>query len=626
MAKFLGSLRVRLTAETEDFRKGLTGATKNLQTFQKSVDKFASSMLAQTVSIAALGAGIKKSLDVAQELDRVQNALASSAKIAGQNLDVLNGVVANAQSRFKLSKIAATEFTTEVAKLADQTGGLKDPTETLRAFLDVGAARGKTAAESLELMRQAVKLSDDATTALLNKKPDVVFNAFADSIGKTAAELTSAQKAMAIVNGVMQDGEAARGSYERWLNTTEGLQYQLTQRMTDSSAVIGQAFQPALVAVLPIMGKVSDVISTMAVGIQALVADVQAIPGYMRAATAAMQGNFGLAALEFQAADKQWNETLDKVKASIAAAKVGPTGPLGGRGAPPPNGNGKPTKTTAPKYDEAMELQDVHLQDAIDRAKILEAVEVSRLGTQATLNDRLDLQLGLVDRIYLLQRDAVLQDTRLGDAQRRVALEKLDLEAQRERMQLRMNAAVEKELETSKQIADAEKAKVDAIANGVAGIAGSLMSGNGVSGSQIGSSLGTIASAYLPVLGPFGSMVGGFLGGLFDKDKKGETQQPIVKGLDSVERAQRETITAIQAQTEALLKPESRFMNLPSNFNVPAYNPGPIGGTVVNAGDTVNNVKVSLTVNSNADPEKIKRLVVEGIGEALYDQRRNGVW
>lgn len=161
---------------------------------------------------------------------------------------------------------------------------------------------------------------------------------------------------------------------------------------------------------------------------------------------------------------------------------------------------------------------------------------------------------------------------------------------------------------------------------------------NAQMGSQIGSTLGMGSAALIgmkfgavggPVGLAIGAAVGGLLGGFLGgkKDKKDTPEQPVVKGLEAIERAQRETITTIQAQTDALLKPENRLMNLPSNFNVPAYNPGGLG--VSGSG----RLAIDINVNGNASPElhdqiadAAERAINEKLGDFLSDQRRNGTW
>ena len=140
-----------------------------------------------------------------------------------------------------------------------------------------------------------------------------------------------------------------------------------------------------------------------------------------------------------------------------------------------------------------------------------------------------------------------------------------------------------------------------------------------------------LAGAFLPALAPFASGIGGFLGGLFDKKKKDDQKgaAPIVKGLDAVEHAPRDTITTIEKSTQALLSPESRFLNLPADFTIPNVAPGfGSGSPTVTSGDVHNNVSLTLNVNgANQSPEQMRQIVADALRDSLgdftYHERRN---
>lgn len=184
-----------------------------------------------------------------------------------------------------------------------------------------------------------------------------------------------------------------------------------------------------------------------------------------------------------------------------------------------------------------------------------------------------------------------------------------------------------------------------AVAGGmvVGGLAGAWAGGGGryaQFGAQAGS---TLAGMFAPGLvgalglaGPLGLLAGGAitaLGGLFggwlgrkaDKDKEKDT--PVVKGLEAVERAQKETIEVIKQGNEALLKPDSRLMNLPTSFRIPVYMPnfGPGGG----AGRTVTRVQQNNQVTiqiHGGDLDEVRQVVVETVEDLLYTGRHSSSW
>jgi hypothetical protein len=151
------------------------------------------------------------------------------------------------------------------------------------------------------------------------------------------------------------------------------------------------------------------------------------------------------------------------------------------------------------------------------------------------------------------------------------------------------------------------------------GTVGGTILGRGGRGAQLGANVGSVGGMIVgnliggPIGGAVGSAIGGLVGGLFGgrTDKHDQEIQPIVKGLEAIERAQRDTITTITAQTDALLKPENRFLNLPSNFAIPNRAPN-FGGSV--------------TINIDArgmSKDDVQGAVEEAMSTTLGMERRN---
>lgn len=156
------------------------------------------------------------------------------------------------------------------------------------------------------------------------------------------------------------------------------------------------------------------------------------------------------------------------------------------------------------------------------------------------------------------------------------------------------------------------------------GSLGGTMVGGGGQMAQLFSGLGSTGGAMLgnmvlPGVGGFiggalGGMGGGLLGKLLDPKNDDSVQ---VQQLQAIERAQRETITAIESQTSSLLRPESRLINMPTDFNLPAYQPA-FGG-----GDTYNDVSVSINITGDMEQgitlDDVKKAAKDALKEALND-------
>jgi len=626
-SKLLGSLRVRLFAETADFKRGMDDARKRVDTFDKRMKRFSREVgLAQVLAFGAVAAAVKKSIDTANEYDASQRQLAATAKLSGVSLDYLRSISQQAESQFKLTTMAANGFTIELSKLTAKAGDISQTSSALAAFLDIGAARGLTSAQTLQAVKQAILGIDEGTDKLFNANPSVLYAQFAKSIGTTAGKLTDAQKAQAILNAAIRDGAKVRGEYQRYLTSAQGQQELLNNSLSKTASTLGHALQPVLVAILPIVTKLSDAlayaINAMVAWGRALGATFKLIPGYIHAVGVAMKEGL-------RAGENAWNLAVDQWKLDLHDILIGAgevSNALGNIVPPPSNNPPPPSPTgTQSKYDAAGERNDILTQDAIERTRIYGDAAIKRLGTEASIADKLRIQLSMIEQMWNIQRNAILADTRLTDAERRNELLRVDLEHEREGIQARINAQLDEELAKQQAIAEAARRRNDALKAGASAIVGTIASGN-PSASAIGAGIGT-AFSWVPGIGPFLPGVGAFLGGLFGKDERADNNPPpIVKGLAAIERAQRDTITTIKAQTDSLLKPENRFFNLPSNFPLPSYNPT----GAVTANNTYSpTINVSLNVNgntSNITPDDIRRIAVDGMTEALYQSRRNMVW
>lgn len=90
---------------------------------------------------------------------------------------------------------------------------------------------------------------------------------------------------------------------------------------------------------------------------------------------------------------------------------------------------------------------------------------------------------------------------------------------------------------------------------------------------QEGSSIGAMLGMAVPGLGPFGGLIGGalggFIGGRFGKDRDSEQQYA---ALEKIERNTRQQVEVLESQT-AMMRLDSRFLNVAAGFTVPTYRP-----------------------------------------------------
>jgi len=149
---------------TAPLRKSETG----LQGFASGIGK----MVAQWASFAAISAAVVVAVDKAfVAFDAYRASLVKldgAARITGISLQTLTTISEKAQRQFGLSKTQAAEFSVEMAKLAGKAGDVGKAGPALQAFLDIGAARGLTAAQTLLAERQSILGIHEGTDKIVN--------------------------------------------------------------------------------------------------------------------------------------------------------------------------------------------------------------------------------------------------------------------------------------------------------------------------------------------------------------------------------------------------------------------------------------------------------------------------
>lgn len=189
-----------------------------------------------------------------------QRKLEGTSKLTGVALKDLQDIAKTGTEGFKLSTVTANEYSAEIAKLTSKAGDLGKSKDAMAAFLDIGAARGLNANETLKAVQQAILGIDEGTDKLFGKNPSVLYEEYAAKIGKSAGKLSDQEKAMALLDATMEGGERVKGAYLDYLNSAAGQQDLMNQRIEQSQVSFGTALQPLRTLVLQGLNKMLDVL------------------------------------------------------------------------------------------------------------------------------------------------------------------------------------------------------------------------------------------------------------------------------------------------------------------------------------------------------------------------------
>lgn len=248
----------------EQAAKGMDGFTGKVGGWFKSfVDLKAAWDLAVRAA-GALWAQVTRSLDAFDEYRASLQKIDGTAKITGIPLRILQEIATEGRDKFKLSTVAANDFAAGIANLAQRAGKTDKAKDALKALLDIGAARGLTAAQSLEALNSALAGNDEGTDRLFGKNPSQLWKEYAAQIGVSAGKMTDAQKWQALLNEVMEAGVKTNGVYALYLDTTAGKQEQLNNAIINAQIAFGAALDPLRLIVLETGAKLMPALAELA--------------------------------------------------------------------------------------------------------------------------------------------------------------------------------------------------------------------------------------------------------------------------------------------------------------------------------------------------------------------------
>jgi hypothetical protein len=160
-----------------------------------------------------------------------QIKLEGTAKMTGVALSTLTSIAKEAEDRFRMSKTQSADFAVEVVKLATAAGDVGKAAPLLKAFLDIGAARGLTAEQTLKAVQQSILGIDEGTDKLFGKNPSGLWADYAKVLGVSAGKFGELEKNQALAYVTLEMGTKVVGTMETRLGETVG-QLQATSNAT----------------------------------------------------------------------------------------------------------------------------------------------------------------------------------------------------------------------------------------------------------------------------------------------------------------------------------------------------------------------------------------------------------
>jgi len=254
----IGELVIDLKIKTEALEKGLESAKNKLREIEnsnKQVDNSNKSLDASYLAMSAtavlalgkIGSAIKESINEYKSYTQAMSSLENVSEYTGQSMQDLSGIMNKFGAYMTKSDLATT------IKNFSLMGFEAQQTEQMIEALTNSAIRNRNANYSVsEAVRVASEgyrqgLSTLSDSAGVTENLSVMLDNYAKSIGKTASQLTEAEKNQAYLNRTMYAAEPFASAMSDYLETLAGKQGQYSQSLRETQVAYAEAIEPIMI-------------------------------------------------------------------------------------------------------------------------------------------------------------------------------------------------------------------------------------------------------------------------------------------------------------------------------------------------------------------------------------------
>lgn len=253
----VGQLVIDLKIKTEALEKGLETAKQKLQEIEqnnkqvensnKSLD--ASYLAMSATAVLALGkivGIIKECIDEYNSYTQAMSSLQNVSEYTGQSMQDFGNIMSKFGSYMTKADLATT------IKNFSLMGFTAEQTEQMIEALTNSAIRNRnanyTVSEAVRVASEGYRqgLSTLSDSAGVTENLSVMLDNYARTIGKTASQLTDAEKNQAYLNRTMYAAEPFASAMSDYMDTLAGKQGQYSQAMRETQVAYAEALEPVM--------------------------------------------------------------------------------------------------------------------------------------------------------------------------------------------------------------------------------------------------------------------------------------------------------------------------------------------------------------------------------------------
>ena len=245
-------VRARLSADSAQFTKGLEEARRSTETFQNAAGNLNKGLLAvglasSTAAIALIGFGVKSFRAAAQveELDIALQAIGKSSRYGYAQL-------AETVEQIRAVGITAAAANRTVIKLAQSNVDLADAQKLATIAQDLSVTASVNAADALQSLTFAITTGQTRMLRQIGITAGATeaYSMYARSIGKSAKDLTMAERRQAVLNLIIKEGAKVNGAFALAMKSPSKALKEMSDLTNNLQVSVGQKLLASFSAVI----------------------------------------------------------------------------------------------------------------------------------------------------------------------------------------------------------------------------------------------------------------------------------------------------------------------------------------------------------------------------------------
>ena len=258
----IGQLVIDLKIKTEALEKGLDTAKKKIQELEsnskqiensnKNIDaSYVAMSAAAVLAFTKIVSAIKDCVNEYNNYIQAMSGLQNIADYTGQDMEKLTEIM----NKFTKYGLTQTDIATAIKNFS-LMGYTAEETEQMIQALTESAISNRQACYSVS---EAVKMASEgykngistlSDAAGVTENLSVMESKYAESIGKTASQLTEAEKNQAYLNRTMEAAAPFAGATTQYMESLAGKQGEYSQALRETQIAYAEALEPTLTDLL----------------------------------------------------------------------------------------------------------------------------------------------------------------------------------------------------------------------------------------------------------------------------------------------------------------------------------------------------------------------------------------